>query len=61
MPLKHKDTKIHKGFISNCLSFVYLCAFVSLWQKKEFLGEGSRFKIEMPGFQQSFYTFGLKL
>ena len=44
MPLSHPDTvvppygagedsKIHKGFISITLSFVYLCDFESLWQK----------------------------
>jgi len=33
LPLRHKDTKNHKGFIFNDLAFVQLCAFVPWWQK----------------------------
>jgi hypothetical protein len=34
MPLRHKDTKVHKELITNALIFVRLCVLVSLWQKK---------------------------
>jgi hypothetical protein len=33
LPLRHKDTKVHKDLISNNLYFIQLSALVPLWQK----------------------------
>ena len=36
LPLRHKDTKIHKELIFNNLRLVILCGLVPWWQKKYF-------------------------
>ena len=48
MPLRRKDTKVHKELIFNDLIFVLLCAFVPLWPKKYFM-EGTHDSIKNRG------------
>jgi GH43 family beta-xylosidase len=46
MPLRHKDTKAHKGLMRNGLILMLLCVFVSLWQRESFSqqnGKGQTF------------------
>ena len=39
MPLRLKDSKVHKVMIINCLEFLILFGFVPLWQNYSFMYE----------------------
>jgi hypothetical protein len=42
LPLRHKDTKIHKELIFNNLHLVILCDLVPWWQKKKYFLERAK-------------------
>jgi outer membrane protein assembly factor BamB len=44
LPLRHKDTRVHKELIFNDLFLVLLCALVPLWQEKNILIQTNHLK-----------------